>query len=196
MAAKLLTDIHGLGPFDCSDSSGIAARWERWLRAFELFAEGKGITNHGQKKALLLHTAGMSVQDIFFTLPEETEGTNVFVKAISALNKHFKPQANVPYERLVFRETKQSVSETVEQYITRLRQKAHTCEFGETCEEQIRDQVISGCISHNLRLKLLQKGGDLRGSPCKNRPLEFLKITDFLQTFCVEEVIHKMNKKR
>ena len=102
MAAKLLTDVHGLGPFDCSDSSGIAARWERWLRAFELFAEGKGITNHGQKKALLLHTAGMSVQDIFFTLPEETEGTNVFVKAISVLNKHFKLQANVPYERLVF----------------------------------------------------------------------------------------------
>ena len=36
----------------------------------------------------------------------------------------------------------------------------------------------------------------LRCSPCKNRPLEFLKITDFLHTFCVEEVIHKMNKKR
>jgi hypothetical protein len=36
----------------------------------------------------------------------------------------------------------------------------------------------------------------LRGSPCKNRPLEFLKITEFLHTFCVEEVIHKMNKKR
>ena len=77
------------------------------------------------------------------------------------MNKHFKLQANVPYKRLVFRETKQSASETVEQYITRLRQKAHTCEFGDTCEEQIRDQVISGCLSHNLRLKLLQKGGDL-----------------------------------
>jgi hypothetical protein len=38
--------------------------------------------------------------------------------------------------------------------------------------------------------------GYLRGSPCKNRPLEFLKITEFLHTFCVEEVIHKMNKKR
>ena len=92
----------------------------------------------------------MSVQDIFFTLPEETEGTNVFVKAISALNKHFKPQAKVPYERLVFRETKQSVSETVEQYITRLRQKAHTCEFGETSEEQIRDQVIRECFKNFL----------------------------------------------
>jgi hypothetical protein len=34
----------------------------------------------------------------------------------------------------------------------------------------------------------------LRGSPCKNRPLEFLKIAEFLHTFYVEEVIHKMNK--
>ena len=144
--------------FDCADSSGIAARWERWLRALELFVEGKGITNHNQKKALLLHTAGTSVQDIFFTLPEEIEGVNSYVKAVSALKKHFKPQANVPYERLVFRETKQSMSETIEQYVTRLRQKAHTCDFGDSCEEQIRDQVISGCVSHNLRLKLLQKG--------------------------------------
>jgi hypothetical protein len=31
---------------------------------------------------------------------------------------------------------------------------------------------------------------------CKNRPLEFRKITEFFHTFCVEEVIHKMNKKR
>ena len=51
MAAKFLTDVHRLGPFVCADSSGIAARWERWLRAFELFANGKGITNNGQKKA-------------------------------------------------------------------------------------------------------------------------------------------------
>ena len=36
----------------------------------------------------------------------------------------------------------------------------------------------------------------LRGSPCKNQLLEFRKITEFFHTFCVEEVIHKMNKKR
>ena len=158
MAARYLTDVQSLEAFDCADSSGIAARWERWLRPFELFVEGKGITNHNQKKALLLHTAGMSVQDIFFTLPEEIEGANSYVKAVNALNKHFKSQANVPYERLVFRETKQSMSETTEQYVTRLRQKAHTWDFGDSCEEQIRDHVISGCVSHNLRLKLLQKG--------------------------------------
>ena len=35
-----------------------------------------------------------------------------------ALNKYFKPQANVPYERLCFREMNQLPSETVEQFVT------------------------------------------------------------------------------
>ncbi|CAB3979397.1 hypothetical protein pdam_00015502 [Paramuricea clavata] len=96
-----------------------------------------------------------------FTL-QQTGGRELFAEPFSWVpSSSTSDTANVPYERLVFRDTKQSVSETVEQYITRLRQKARTCEFGETCEEQIRDQVIIGCISHNLRPKLLQKGGDL-----------------------------------
>jgi len=32
---------------------------------------GKGVKNAVQKKALLLHTAGLDVQDIYFTLEEE-----------------------------------------------------------------------------------------------------------------------------
>ena len=59
MASVHLSDAQGLKPFDCSETAGISARWERWLRAFELFATGKGITDVDQKKALLLHTAGL-----------------------------------------------------------------------------------------------------------------------------------------
>ena len=63
----------------------------------------------------------------------------------------------------MFRETSQLANETVEQFVTRLGQKAQTCEFGDaaTVDEQIRDQVISNCLSHELRRKLLQKGRDL-----------------------------------
>ena len=42
-----------------------------WLRAFELVATGKAVKNVDQKKALLLHTAGLNVPDIYFTLTEE-----------------------------------------------------------------------------------------------------------------------------
>ena len=159
MASVYLNDAHGLKPFACSETPGISARWERWLRTFELFATAKGVKNVDQKKALLLHTAGLNVQDIHFTLTEEG-GSDSYQKAKVTLNKYFKPQANVPYERLCFRETSQLANETVEQFVTRLRQKAQTCEFGDaaTVDEQIRDQVISKCLSHELRRKLLQKG--------------------------------------
>ena len=128
----------------------------RWLRAFELFADGKGVKHADQKKALMLHTAGLSVQDIFFTLDE---GNN-YLKAKDALDKYFKPQANVPYERLCFHEMSQLPRETVQQFVTPLRQKAQSCEFGDAAavDEQIRDQVISKCLSHYIRRKLLDKG--------------------------------------
>jgi len=124
-----------------------------------LFATGKGVKHANQKKALLLHTAGLDVQDIYFTL-EEDGGLDNYQKATATLNKYFKPQANVPYERLCFRETSQLANETVEQFVTRLRQKARTCEFRDVnaVEEQIRDQVINKCLSHERRRKLLQKG--------------------------------------
>ena len=93
----------GLAPFDCSDTAGISARWERRLRAFELFADGKGVEHAEQKKALMLHTAGLSVQDIFFTLDEGTDESNN-LKVKDALNKYFKQQANIPCERLCFRD--------------------------------------------------------------------------------------------
>ena len=60
-----------------------------------------------------------------------------------------------------------------------------------------RDQLLHELyLQVHLYTRNLHVNKTLRGSPCKNRPLEFRKITEFLHTFCVEEVIHKMNKKR
>ena len=129
-----------------------------------MFATGKGVKNVDQKKALLLHTAGLNVQDIYFTLTEEG-GSDIYQKAMATLNKYFKPQANVPFERLCFRETRQLANETVEQFLTRLRQKPKpataTATETATVDEQIRDQVMSKRLSHELRRKLPRKGRNL-----------------------------------
>ena len=102
------------------------------------------------------------MQDIYFTLSEEG-GSDIYQKAKATLNKYFKPQANVPNERLCFREKSQLANETVEQFVTRLSQKAQACEFGDaaTVDEQIRDQVISKCLSHELLHRLIQKSRNL-----------------------------------
>ena len=35
---------------------------------------------------------------------------------------------------------------------------------------------------------------DLRGSPCKNRPLDFRPKIEFLQIFCMRQLFHMINK--
>ena len=90
MSSIYLGDTRFLKPFDCPETAGISARWERWLRAFELFAKGRGVQNVNQKKVLFLYTAGLDVQDIYFMLNEEG-GSDNDQKATATLNKYFKP---------------------------------------------------------------------------------------------------------
>ena len=63
----------------------------------------------------------------------------------------------------MFRSMEQLKAETVDQYVTRLKGKAESCEFGapENIEEQIRDQVIEKCSSSHLRRQLLERGRNL-----------------------------------
>lgn len=98
----------------------------------------------------------MDVQDIFFTL----QSGDAYEKAVSALNTYFKPQTNSAFERSIFRRTVQLPNEPIEQYITRLRCRAETCDFGNrnAIDIQLRDQVVDKCLNHNLRRKLLEKG--------------------------------------
>ena len=145
-------DIAPLRFFDCSgDAASVGPRWKRWKKAFQFYVDGKGIQNNDQRKALLLHCAGMEVQDIYDTITDvpfeatlEGETDNVYKQALHNLHSYFAPKGNVPYERHVFRSLKQDVSETVDQYVSRLKKQAVNCEFGDEAlgSEMIRDQVI------------------------------------------------------
>ena len=47
------------------------------------------------------------------------------------------PYDNVPYERHVFCHMKQGDSETIDQFVVRLRHQAENCSFGDDFNEQI-----------------------------------------------------------
>jgi len=147
-------------PFDCVESVvNIGARWRRWRRAFEYYIEARGTTEPAQKKALLLHTAGINVQDIFetLTLAEAGERDDEYSLAIRALDNYFLPQSNTPYERHCFRQLQQGDNEAIDQFVTRLRQQADLCNFAEQKDDHIRDQLIDKCKSDVLRRQLLEK---------------------------------------
>jgi len=83
-------------------------------------------------KALLLYYGGMELQDVYFKLPEPPEsgeGETVFTVAMDQLHQHVTPQVNVPYEIYLFRNMAQLPTESIDQFVTRLRQKADYCQF-------------------------------------------------------------------
>lgn len=59
----------------------------------------------------------------------------------------------------------------------RLREQAERCEFGEQTDENIRDQITTGCTSDILRCKMLERG---------DKPLA--KLIQMAQTI---EIVHK-----
>lgn len=155
--------------FDCySEPATLGPRWARWLTAFELFADGKGLimadnvnaATKIRRRALLLHHAGTDVQDIFSTL-EGTGGSDDYDGAVSALNDYFVPQVNTAFARQTFYQLTQNNGETVQQFVTRLRQAAKDCAFGTDMSNQLRDAILSKCTSEYVRRKLLEEGSGL-----------------------------------
>ncbi|XP_057310511.1 uncharacterized protein K02A2.6-like [Hydractinia symbiolongicarpus] len=140
------------------DVTSLGTRWKRWRNGFDLYLVAAGITDNTQKKALLLHCAGEDLRELFDTLPEPeaADGQNDYVKACTALDTYFLPKKNKRYERHVFRTCAQKESESISQYVTRLRTLAKTCEFRDI-DDEIVDQVIEKCTSRKLRKRLLKE---------------------------------------
>ena len=67
-----------------------------------------------------------------------------------SLKAFFEPQKNRYYEVYRFRQTNQAASETLDQYHTRLRTVAQTCEFQDV-EFEKEEQVIIGGTSSRIR---------------------------------------------
>ena len=54
-------DVGSLQSFDTKgDPHGLSQRWKKWKRSFKLYLTGKGVTVDSQKRALLLHAAGIA----------------------------------------------------------------------------------------------------------------------------------------
>ena len=69
--------------------------------AFNLYVTSKGVTNEGQKVALLLPSGGIECQEIHYNLMSEDQDTS-FNDSVAVLDNYFTPKVNVSFERHVF----------------------------------------------------------------------------------------------
>ena len=48
--------------------------WKRWKRVFSLYITSRGVSDMGKKVALILHTGGMALQEVFYSSVQEDAG--------------------------------------------------------------------------------------------------------------------------
>ena len=69
---------------------------------------------------------------------------------------------------------RQNHDKTIDQFATRLRQKAENCEFVEK-DGEIKSQVIQGCWSSKLRVKCLEEEKSLNNMLTMARTMEIVQ---------------------
>ena len=112
-----------------------------------------------RKKALLLHYIGDEVYDIFDSFSDEKKGVgsvnaegeaNEYETLKQSFTTYFTPKQNSTYEIYKFRQAKQTRGETIDEFHTRLRTLANTCDFHDV-KQEILTQILHGCLSSRLR---------------------------------------------
>ena len=154
MAVPGRINLSPLPTFDpVSDPSSLSQRWNSWKRRFEIYVAALNIIDDTQKRAVLLYLAGQATQEILDAIPETGDD---FATAMEKLNNYFTPKKNMTYEIFQFRKAVQHSGVTVDQFATRLRKLASTCEFTDLAKE-LKSTIIQNCQSKCLRRVALRE---------------------------------------
>ena len=92
----------------------------------------------------------------YFTYGPE-ESADSFADVCKKFEELCQGAKNVIYERLVFNQRSQKEGERIDNFVSDLKRLALTCEFGTLKDSLIRDRIVGGILSDELRGELLKK---------------------------------------
>ncbi|XP_063619061.1 uncharacterized protein LOC134791865 [Cydia splendana] len=157
--------LDGPEAFDCEgDPHSLGSRWEKWKRGLQLYLLASAVETPEKKRATLLHTGGLSLQEIYYNIPganaetkdKEGKAVDVFEIAVKKLDEYFSPKQSYVYERHTFRLIKQEEGEKFDKFLVRLRNQSSKCKFKD--DNNLIDQITEKCRSTELRKKILTLG--------------------------------------
>ena len=128
--------------------------WKAWIESLNIYVIAVELAekSNAVQTATMLHCLGPAVQRIHRTLSSKKEK---YIEAVEALESYFVPKRNVVAERYKFRSRKQNADETIDAYLTSLRELVKTCEFGTLKDETLRDQIVEKMLFRTVKQRLL-----------------------------------------
>ena len=146
-------------PDPLSFEGNVAENWRRFKQEYDILVEATYSANSKKSKAaILLNHAGPDAieraRSFTYTDGETKDDPDVLARKFEEL---CKPYRNVTMERHKFNTRRQGQSESFGTYLSDLRNKASTCEYGVLKDEMIRDNIVCGINSDKIRALLLRE---------------------------------------
>lgn len=130
--------------------------WDSYIERLELYFEMKEIKD-GKKVAHLLCKVGMDTYKLIRELCAPTKPKEKsYDEIVKLIQKHLNPQRSEAMERCKFQQAKQAQTESIAQFIARLKELSLHCKF-DKLEDALRDQLVIGVQDHDTRVALFSE---------------------------------------
>ena len=141
-------------------TGNVDCEWRTFKQRFMLYLQAIGLDSKldARKIALLLTVAGPQAVEVFNTFVyADGEDKDKFDTIVQKFDEHCSPKKNETFERYVFRSRIQQPGESFDAFLTDLKLKAKTCNFGVLQDSLIRDQLVFGIDDKKVRERLLRE---------------------------------------
>ncbi|KRZ15909.1 Uncharacterized protein T11_2133 [Trichinella zimbabwensis] len=152
------TDMKTITHFEEFDISNPAG-WEEYSERLVFFLEANSIREGPRRLAVLCSVCGTKTYRIIKSLTSpDPPSSKTFDEVMMLLRNHFMPRLSEVYQRFLYQRRLQQPGEGVAAYVAELRHLAQHCNFGETLESRLRDQLVCGLRDRDLQKQLLTDG--------------------------------------
>ena len=136
--------------------SGRATDWDVFVEQLTFYCVANGIDDADKKRAVLLSACGTPTYKLLKALAAPAElSTKSFKDLVKLAGEHYNPKPSVIMRRFRFNTCVRQEGETVNHFVTRLRDLASHCEYGDSAKELMRDRLVCGVRDAQLQRTLL-----------------------------------------
>jgi hypothetical protein len=139
----------------------MAEEWKNWAQRFDIYCVASETNKKPEEVqvARFLSCLGEDALNIFNTFGLSDGDKKKMTVVRKKFDDYFTPRRNVVFERFQFWKHIQQPGESIDAFVTTLRLRARTCEFGEQEDSLIRDRIVLSCTDARVQERLLREPG-------------------------------------
>ncbi|XP_041983368.1 uncharacterized protein LOC121736323 isoform X2 [Aricia agestis] len=144
-------------PASLQIDSDKSTSWKKWLQQFEWYAIAIQLDKKPAEvqAATFMAVIGPDAIEIYnsFNLSDANKNNLKIIK--ERFGEYFTPKTNISFERYIFFKIEQNEDEHFNEFLTRIKTQASKCEFDNLLDEMLKDKIVFGIRSNQIREKLL-----------------------------------------